>query len=130
MEININMFHERPMFSFRCSKSAKKKIKKAAKEMGMDVETFILSAVHQYMSNQQFISLEKLRTILAPSALVFIRTSEVDDPKNLNIVKRIDCISHVYDKWKVAEIIWQERDIGNETYGVAMVELELEEVDF
>lgn len=52
MEININLFHERPMFSFRCSKKNKKLLKTRAKSECRDMEDYIMK-VSNYYSNHE-----------------------------------------------------------------------------
>lgn len=124
MEININLFHERPMFAFRCSKTARKKIKKAAKDMKMDVEAFILAAVQEYMCQEHYISLRKLRRILRPDTLVFIRSFGNEDPSNIEVVKPLEEIETEYDDWKVKEVSVKYFEIDPEERDVLFIELE------
>lgn len=48
MEININLFHEKPMFSFRCTKKNKKILKERAKRHQKDLESYLMKASDYY----------------------------------------------------------------------------------
>lgn len=73
MEININLFHEKPMFSFRCKKEDKKRIKRLAKEVHMDVDEFILDATQKYRAMLYSIPFGELRKYISPFTRVEIR---------------------------------------------------------
>lgn len=100
MEININLFHEKPMFSFRCKKEDKKRIKKLAKEVHMDVDEFILDATRKYRAMIYGIPFGELRKCISP--FTRIETRQFGNNKApCDILENID---DEYDDYPVIKI--------------------------
>lgn len=98
MEININLFHQKPMFSFRCKKEDKKRIKKLAKECRMDVDEFIIDASKKYHAIMTHgIPFGFFRKVIDPYTPVNLYVWG-DYDKFYNCIKDVD---DEYDSYKV-----------------------------
>lgn len=126
MEININLFHEKPMFSFRCKKEDKKRIKKLAKEVGMATDEFILDATRRYRAMMDGIPFGEFRKYINKRTPIKIYQFGGNNiPKGF-----IDDIDHEYDVYPILDIrgtAFDEYD-GPDLNGLAGIYIELDQL--